>query len=1268
MAELVTSMVIGPLVSMVKEKASSYLLEQYKVMDGMEGQREILERKLPAILDVINDAEEKGTYRPGVSAWLKALKKVAYQANDVFDEFRYEALRREAKKKGHYSMLGMDVVSLFPSHNPIVFRYKMGKKLRRIVQTVDVLVMEMNTFGFTHQKKELPSRQWRQMDSVMAGYDKDIVSNSRDKEKRKIMNILINQDSKRDLIVLPVVGMGGLGKTTFAQLIFNDPEIEKYFELRRWYCVSDDFDVGSIASNICRSNKKDCEQALLDLREEVSGKRYFIVLDDVWNRDVDKWEKLRTCLLHGGKGSAILTTTRDAEVARIMIMGVSEPHILEALDKEFLTQIFSRRAFSFHNQNRSELVSLVDEVVHRCSGSPLAAKALGSMLSNKTSLQEWKAVLTKSSICNQKTGILPILKLSYDDLPSLMKQCFSFCAVFPKDYAIEVEKLIQLWMANDFIPLEEDVLPETLGQQIFTELTWRSFFQDVKQIIPYNNEKREKLRYKTICNIHDLMHDIAISVMGKECITVMDRSNQKKLLSHPTLHLFASCDGTGPILDNFLKKQSPTLRTLLYDYDMEGSIPKLSAHSSFRALHFFAWKKSPVRPRYLKHLRYLNLSANPILTELPEEISILYNLQTLDLSYCKNLGRLPKDMKYMSSLRHLYTNGCKSLKFMPPEFGRLTSLQTLTYFVVGSGSGCSTVGELQNLNLDGELQLHGLENVTEPHAKAAGLRNKEKLTHLSLGWNSGHKELNGHLKVLDALKPHNCLQMLRIVSYKSTGLPKWMTDLSMLQHLIELHLIDCTMCEEFPQFCNFKSIRVLRLIKLDKLQSLCSVMSYPTFPSLKELQLHDLEGLNRWVMTEVTRREGPIFPLLEKIDIKNCPKLITLPEAPELKFLKVEEDKAQLSLSIVRSKYMSSLSNLDLAVVKNEVAQLHKNDEDSKIWPVWTEKQCCVHLTEMKLSGCNFFFPSIQLQETIGIWKRFEQLVFLKIRSCSLLIYWPEEEFLNLVSLKRLHIDDCNQLTCRAQVKRGAKPARDHLLPHLTALTVCSCKSVTELFSLPASLEYIDIINCPILESIWGRKDTELDSVHAEQPDTFMLMEHGNDLASTSVSVPEQLTYSRNHPLPCLKRLIIDSCDKLVNLVNLPPSLESLRILECQELSFISGQLDALADLRIVCCDKLESLGFIVGDLSSLEILVLSQCKRLASLPSDFGSCSALRSLRIEYCPAINTKLIYQHLQQRFDDLEECNLSHASSRDPLEGPTLRNPKTWKYVIPGCRPK
>jgi hypothetical protein len=173
--------------------------------------------------------------------------------------------------------------------------------------------------------------------------------------------------------------------------------------------------------------------------------------------------------------------------------------------------------------------------------------------------------------------------MNYDDLPSHLKQCFAFCAVFPKDYQIDVEVLIQLWMAHDFIPLKEGDNFEKAGREIFYELTWRSFFQDVKRPPPRGHHLQCTLR--TVCSIHDLMHDIALSVMGKDCITIVNNPHQKELLpAGPTRQIFTYQD-IGTLLDDYPKKHTQSLQTLLYpDSFIAGSAQHLSEYNHLRAL------------------------------------------------------------------------------------------------------------------------------------------------------------------------------------------------------------------------------------------------------------------------------------------------------------------------------------------------------------------------------------------------------------------------------------------------------------------------------------------------------------------------------------------------------------------------------------------------------------------------------------------------------------------------------------------------------------
>lgn len=256
-----------------------------------------------------------------------------------------------------------------------------------------------------------------------------------------------------------------------------------------------------------------------------------------------------------------------------------------------------------------------------------------------------------------------------------------------------------------------------------------------------------------------------------------------------------------------------------------------------------------------------------------------------------------------------------------------------------------------------------------------------------------------------------------------------------------------------------------------------------------------------------------------------------------------------------------------------------------------------------------------------------------------MLVYWPEDVFESLASLKDLTVTSCDNLVGPAQVKVEPAPTTSQVLPHLDFLLVSFCGKLTELFVLSPSITAIHIGFCENLKFTWG----ESKSVNVGQVDTSTSLEY-----HASTCVPMQPAAQTNHYLPCLEYLQLDGCPSLVTLLNLPPALKLLGICGCPELCFVSGKLDALKHLHTHDCNKLQSMDSL-GHLPSLVSLRLERCKRLTSLPGVLGSYSTLRKLIIKYCPAIDMKPLYNQHQQRLDSLEKRELSHAHSSDPREG-------------------
>ncbi|KAF7098809.1 hypothetical protein CFC21_100521 [Triticum aestivum] len=645
---------------------------------------------------------------------------------------------------------------------------------------------------------------------------------------------------------------------------------------------------------------------------------------------------------------------------------------------------------------------------------------------------------------------------------------------------------------------------------------------------------------------------------------------------------------------------------------MENSaLQHLSKYNSLQALQLCLHRISfPLKPKHLHHLRYLDLSRSCI-KALPDDISIMYNLQTLNLSGCIYLGGLPRQLKYMTTLRHLYTHGCSQLKSMPRELGKLTCLQTLTCFVAGSEPDCSNVGELGKLNLGGQLELQNLENVTAKDAAVANLVNKE-LRDLTLRWSAGETEDDS--RVLENLKPHDGLHAIRIHFYGSTTFPTWV---AMLQNIVEIHLFDCRKlqwlfshdCDTTFAFPKLKHLTLEGLVCLERWWEIGNggMQEEIMFPLLEKLLIEDCKKL--------TALPGqPTFPNLQEAIILDCPRLTTVAKSPKLSLLLIAGREDQLLLWVAR--HMTSLAELTLFCRKDNTETTLAAAEDGFKEVVDGKEEWNGHdlpLAVLKLCHFKSVLP--------GMFACFVHLQDLSIMSCDALVHWPEREFQALVSLKRLEIKYCSNLTGYAPAEPSTSAETSQLLPCLEYMYISDCNSLVEVFNISASLRYIEICCCSKLESPFGRR--------LQQGQLAPWIHQG------SSSVLEVSSSSSPRAGPKHLQVNLHRCAGLTGLLHLPPSLKRI---------------------AISYCDGLTSLEAPSGVLSWLESLQLYECNTLSSLP-DAQAYSSLRCLDIDDCPGLKT--LPASLQQRLGSLEweRIDAHHYGNK-----PVLLKPKTWKYAI------
>ncbi|KAG6498186.1 hypothetical protein ZIOFF_046098 [Zingiber officinale] len=867
--------------------------EKLKAMTDIEEKMENI-KELSTIIDmVIEDVESHTLNKDAVKDWLRKLKYLAYDLEDVMDCYNTEALRRQRSSISSFE----PVRDFFSSNNQIVFTSRISDMIKAVTNSLDSILRQKSFLPNLPQSSgHMPLNPYRETHSRNSF---DVIG--REIEKDMIVGMLTKDDDDDDdddddksshgtLKVITIVGMGGLGKTTLAQLVFNDARVKDHFESSRmWTVVGAEFDPAKIMKSVLELatgasvNISQIDLVRQKIEKALSGKKFLLVLDDVWNEDATKWNVLKPALTCGARGSKILVTTRSQQVSSIM--GSSNTtHQIQQLSRDDCLSLFQQFAFGDEAVDQN-LMEIGEKIVKKCGGVPLAAISLGSMLRITRDEPYWSSVLNSEiwQLGNKEDKVLAVLKLSYDSLPPRSKKCFAFASLFSKNNRMTKDELIKLWIANGFVSSEGNFDAETVGNRVFDDLVSRSFFL----LVPSQDV--------TKCTMHDLMHDLARSVSAD--VYCNSKQDSVKHIGNRTYHLHIYLANTSKVT-RALSKKPLYLRTLILNY--------VSLNADQLELVFSE----------LKYLRVLELTGNKI-KEVPTSIGNLIHLRYLNLS--KNRIRvLPDSITLLHNLQYLYCHHLR-LTHMPCGLARLINLQSLSFFAAADGAGACSIIELEHLKLHGEMKIQFSENFTNYSCGGRKILKNKHINELRLKFNCSE---SNDKDMLDDLCPNSSLKKLSICNYGSRQFPELLIE-SQLPNLVEVCLKNCRCCEHIPPFGNLQFLKKLELHKMNAVTQMgAEFHGFGGFPSLQELYLDRMDDLEEWSESDYA---DELFPLLKTLFIVKCPKLKSMPRLPRIQYLDISYCSGSLlscvgrltSLSVLRVEAMDDMTSFPNGCIRN---------------------------------------------------------------------------------------------------------------------------------------------------------------------------------------------------------------------------------------------------------------------------------------------------------------------------------------------------------------
>ncbi|KAJ0978815.1 hypothetical protein J5N97_014289 [Dioscorea zingiberensis] len=902
------AMIVDAIVGKILERVTGLVEEKAIMVLGVKDELQKLQRTMKRIGLLLKDAEKKSIEDESIKDWIAELKDLMYDADDIIDRCMHEGTKILQDEQDHddessASQMVCCKLPLFCSVQSLQFRHAIANDIKSLNGKLEEVYKAKDLLHLLPSRSHMVDTTSRAADRHSSSLvEFDVVGFEIRDSTRTLVESLIDGEEEK-CHVFSIVGMGGIGKTTLAQSIFNNPKIKNNFLLHSWSCVSK-LSEPDLLKEIIRNCDGRCgESTTINelqrvLRDTIYGKHLFLVLDDVWdsNKCVDL---LRNPVESGATKVRVLVTTRDENVARKL--GSVHIHNVNKLTTESGWELLCKKVFA--GRNLEDMQSLRDigmQIVEKCDGLPLAIKTIAGVLITKDHNQkEWKRVLDNSA---WNTSGLPeelhrALYISYEALSSPLRRCFLHCSLCPVQITSYV--VIREWIAEGYIKEVKNELMEEIAEDYYKELIKRSLIQPKPEIAD-----------ESVCTMHDSLRTLA-EVLGQD--ENLGGDPQEAVLNSTTTklrRLLISSTKDAVSLPQIISNQK-CLRTLLLTTPPTLEMDVIMSFSLLRVLRLNGHMINhlPNEIGDLVHLRLLDLD-DTTLQELPDSLGRLTNLQFLTLINCKVLQTLPKSITKLCNLRCLDLE-YSSVNHLPKGIGKLEKLNNLQGFVTGDGvdsdghvkEGCN-FGELQSLDKLRDLHLKELERATDG---SSVLSSKKSLQILRLHCTPQsfrndrprytEEAANQIEKFFSELCPPSCLERLDIDGFFGSRYPRWMASTSIhtyLVHLKYLQLLECTSCPRLPSLGQLPNLKFLKIVRATAVVSIGAEFlgsgvkqgsgKPPTaFPKLEDLHIWSMYNWEEWSLdeeeNEVESSRLLIFPRLQRLGLQDCPKLKALPRS-----------------------------------------------------------------------------------------------------------------------------------------------------------------------------------------------------------------------------------------------------------------------------------------------------------------------------------------------------------------------------------------------------